>query len=157
MVRRQPQMIGPGLLAALVGSQHIRIHAQPRGWPRHRRPRRRFYIIEYEPQPRQRAQLNGRSETIRRATATSRVHERRIRRCQGEGPDRLVPPDVRERLQALHLVMGETAVSPPTYLTIPTVAQTVRTVARPPTAPNCASVQVRDVRWLFGAYCREPT
>jgi hypothetical protein len=77
--------------------------------PGHRHRRRRSHLVRHEPQPRQRAQLDGKPKPITRAPATTRVDERDISASQREVPDQVVLADVRERPQLIQLIMREQA------------------------------------------------
>lgn len=70
-----------------VRTDRIRINVKLLGQPHHRSPRRRRHIIRHEPQPGQRAQRHRQAKPVRRTTSPPRIHEHRIRRCQGEKPD----------------------------------------------------------------------
>ncbi len=77
-----PQMIATGLLPPPVLLQHAGATPQPIRQPQHRDRRHRPDLIGHEPQPRQRAQLNGQPQPRRRAPAHAPVvdepHIRRV-------------------------------------------------------------------------------
>jgi hypothetical protein len=63
------------------------------------------HIVGHEPQPRQAAQLNRDTQTVRSAVAGH--HERLIRRRQREVPEHLLPADVREPSKLVQLLVRE--------------------------------------------------
>jgi len=64
---------------------------------------------QHEPQPRQRAQLDGKPKPITWTPAMTRVDERDISASQREVPDKVVRADVRERPQLVQLIIREQA------------------------------------------------
>ena len=105
--RHQQQVIAAGMRTAPVPLQYLRVQAPPLSEPRHRHRRRGAHIIRHEPQPRQRAELNGKTQPVSRAPATPRIHEAHVRLRQREVPDQIVSADVRKRAQLLQLLLGE--------------------------------------------------
>lgn len=64
ILRRQPQMICAGLRPSPIRTDLIGINPKLLGQPRNRGPRRRGHVIGHEPQPRQRAQRNGKAQPV---------------------------------------------------------------------------------------------
>ena len=107
VLRHQQQVIAAGMQTAPVPLERLRVQAQPLSEPRHRHRRRRAHLIRHEPQPRQRAELNGKAQPVSRATATTRIHEGHVRPRQREVPDQVVSADVGKRAQLRQLFLGE--------------------------------------------------
>lgn len=63
------QMVGTSLLKCPVAGQHTGIHLQPRPQPGHRHRRCSPHLVQHEPQPRQRAQLDSQAQALRRPLA----------------------------------------------------------------------------------------
>jgi len=100
-----PQVIGASLLPGAVVDQLTDRDPQPLRQASHRDRWRRDDIVGHEPQPRQAAQLNRGTQTVRSAVAGD--HERLIRRRQREVPDQLLPADVREPSKLVQLLVRE--------------------------------------------------
>lgn len=69
--------------------------------------RSRGDIVRYEPEPGQRAQLDGQPDPVLGATTASRIDKPHVNRGQREEPDQLFPVDVREAPQPFQLVIRE--------------------------------------------------
>ena len=140
--RHQLQVIAAGMRTVPVPFQRPRIHAQPLSEPRHRHWRRRAHLVRHEPQPRQRAELDGQAEPVSRAAATTRIREGHVRLCQREVPDQVVPAYVRKRAQLLQLLLGKRPSchrDPPPRTGKPVRTVVAMTSARPPNTNNRGS------------------
>ena len=89
-----PQMIRAGLLPLAVSAQLTHRDPEPLRQPAHHGVRRQPHLIGYEPEPRQRAQLDCHTQHV--AAGPELAHERLVRAGQREVPDQLGPVDLRE-------------------------------------------------------------
>jgi len=101
------QVIGAGLLAAPVGTQHAGRDTEPVCEARDRGRWRSGEVVGHEPQPRQNAQLDRQPEALGGSATPAGVDERHVSRGEGEEPDQFRTRDRRERTQPLELLVGE--------------------------------------------------